>query len=79
VLFREIAQDVPTEALSRGAYRTVGVPIRLSESPGRIDRPPPRLGEHTIDVLGELGYTRAEIDAFLANAVARAHTASAEV
>jgi crotonobetainyl-CoA:carnitine CoA-transferase CaiB-like acyl-CoA transferase len=79
VLFREIAQDVPTEALSRGAYRTVGVPIRLSESPGRIDRPPPRLGEHTIDVLGELGYTRAEIVAFLANGVARAHTASAAV
>lgn len=35
------------------------------DAPGN-DRPPPRLGEHTRDVLGELGYTAEQIDAILA-------------
>jgi crotonobetainyl-CoA:carnitine CoA-transferase CaiB-like acyl-CoA transferase len=35
--------------------------VRLSTSPGSIRRRAPMLGEHTDEVLGELGYTAAEI------------------
>ncbi|MBW4089946.1 MAG: CoA transferase [Proteobacteria bacterium] len=35
-----------------GAFRTLGVPVKLSATPGSVRRPAPRLGEHTDDVLG---------------------------
>jgi len=41
--------DYPT----RGTYKTVGCPIKLSDSPAEITRPP-MLGEHTEGLLGEL-------------------------
>lgn len=34
-----------------GPVRIAGSPITLSRTPGRVDRPAPRLGEHTVDVL----------------------------
>ncbi|MBN9478839.1 MAG: CoA transferase, partial [Bordetella sp.] len=34
--------------------RTVASPIRLSRTPVRYDAPPPRLGQDTQDVLGDL-------------------------
>lgn len=34
-----------------GPVRIAGSPIRLSRTPGRVDRPAPRLGEHTVDIL----------------------------
>ena len=37
----------------RGKYKTVGCPIKLSDSPAEIKRPP-TLGEHTEDLLGKL-------------------------
>jgi formyl-CoA transferase len=40
-----------------------GVVPKLSATPGAIRRAAPRLGEHTDEVLGEAGYTKAEIAA----------------
>jgi len=37
-----------------------GAPFVAGRSPFRFDRPPPRLGEHTDEVLGELGHTTPE-------------------
>jgi len=34
-----------------GELKVLGVPIKLSETPGKVRRPPPRLGEHTECVL----------------------------
>jgi formyl-CoA transferase len=46
----------------RGKYLTVGNPIKLSDSPTEVTRSP-LLGEHTDDVLAELGYGPADIAA----------------
>lgn len=39
-------------------------PLRLSRSPGTVRQRAPMLGEHTETILGELGYSAAEIAAF---------------
>jgi crotonobetainyl-CoA:carnitine CoA-transferase CaiB-like acyl-CoA transferase len=52
---------------SEGAMLTTAIPVTFSASPGDSFRlPPPRLGEHTRAVLGELGFSDAEIDAITA-------------
>jgi crotonobetainyl-CoA:carnitine CoA-transferase CaiB-like acyl-CoA transferase len=47
----------------------LGPAVRLSASPAGIRRRPPRLGEHTEQVLGELGYEVSEIDELKRNQV----------
>src|SRR6516164_9378985 len=48
---REMILDI--DYPPRGSYKTVGCPVKLSESPAEVTRPP-LLGEHTGTLLGEL-------------------------
>jgi formyl-CoA transferase len=50
--------DHPT----RGKYLTVGNPIKLSDSPTEVTRSP-LLGEHTDEVLAQLGFSPSDIAA----------------
>jgi crotonobetainyl-CoA:carnitine CoA-transferase CaiB-like acyl-CoA transferase len=45
-----------------GATKALGLPIKFSETAGEIRRPAPLLGEHTREVLSNLGYSAAEIE-----------------
>ncbi|MCX7362246.1 MAG: CoA transferase [Alphaproteobacteria bacterium] len=55
---RTVLQDVQTE---HGPIRVIGSGFRLEHGGGSVDRPPATLGQHTDEVLGEAGYTPAEI------------------
>jgi formyl-CoA transferase len=68
---KEIAEDdslrktgtiVEVDHPVRGKYLTVGNPIKLSDSPTDVTRSP-LLGEHTDEVMAELGYSREQIEA----------------
>ena len=59
VLAREMLVTLPHAEV--GEFRTTGLPVKLSESPGRIERAPPLLGEHTDEVLAQAGLSTDEI------------------
>ncbi len=44
-----------------GRFTTMATPVALEKTPGTIRSPAPSLGEHSEAVLGEAGFTRAEI------------------
>jgi len=52
-----------------GKVKMLTFPGRASGTPPRIDRPAPLLGQHTAEVLGELGLAREEIDRLAAASV----------
>jgi crotonobetainyl-CoA:carnitine CoA-transferase CaiB-like acyl-CoA transferase len=49
-----------------GRTRALGLPIKLSASPGKVTRPAPLLGQHTREVLAEFGFSSAEIEGLVA-------------
>ena len=61
--------DAPHTKL--GPVKQVGSPMRLSETPARMSRAGPLLGEHSAEVLSELGYSQEEIRRLATDGVIR--------
>jgi crotonobetainyl-CoA:carnitine CoA-transferase CaiB-like acyl-CoA transferase len=57
----------PTE----GTLRLPGIPATYGKTPGTIRRLPPRLGEHSLEILREFGLSQSEIEAMLASGATR--------
>jgi crotonobetainyl-CoA:carnitine CoA-transferase CaiB-like acyl-CoA transferase len=66
-LAREMIVDVPKAA--GGTQRQVGTPLKFSAAGPRHQHTGGKLGEHTLEVLREAGYSPAEIAALRANGV----------
>ncbi len=65
---RKTGTVVEVDHPTRGKYLTVGNPIKMSDSPSDVKRSP-LLGEHTDDILAELGFGANEIAALRAEKV----------
>ncbi|MCJ2018177.1 CoA transferase [Methylobacterium sp. E-065] len=54
-----------------GPMKTLGLPVKFSDTPGRVHGPAPLLGEHSRAILAEAGYTADEIDSLITRGVVR--------
>ena len=59
-----LARDmvVELEHPKAGRTRAIGLPIKLSASPGKVRRPAPLFGQHTREVLAEFEFSKKEIE-----------------
>lgn len=60
---------VETEHPVIGTVKNIGVPVKMSATPGRIYRPAPVLGQHSREVLQQFGWEESEINRLVAAAV----------
>jgi alpha-methylacyl-CoA racemase len=76
-LVREREMVVELDQPRMGIVRQLGVPVKLSRTPGGIHEPAPALGEHTRELLAGAGYAADHIDALIeSGAVAEAAEAA---
>ena len=52
-----------------GTVKLIGLPIKLSETPGAVRRAPPLVGEHTDEILRDAGYSTSDIARLRASGV----------
>jgi len=69
--FHDVAEDpqvqhnemvVEVEHPNGGSFKTTGIPVSMSKTPGEIRSRPPRPGEHTDEILEEVGFDAERID-----------------
>ena len=63
VAFNRMIMDV--EHPDAGGVKLLSHPVRYDGKAPAVNRPPPRVGEHSREVLAEIGYGEAEIDALV--------------
>ncbi len=76
VLARNMKVEMPHPEV--GTFITTGLPVKLSETPGKIERRPPLHGEHTEEILREFGIEDTEIDFLKRESVIGSKTRTSE-
>ena len=69
VLARDMLVDLEDPDL--GTLHNIGIPVKLSATPGRIRHRAPKLGEHSIEVLKEWGFSQEELKTLVDAAVVK--------
>ena len=62
VVHRGMVIEVETPSIPEGAVKQVGIPIHMSDTPGRVRHAGSVTGQHTAEVLTSLGYGTADIE-----------------
>jgi crotonobetainyl-CoA:carnitine CoA-transferase CaiB-like acyl-CoA transferase len=61
---------VELEHPKAGRTRAIGLPIKLSATPGKVARPAPLFGQHTREVLAEFEFSAKEIEELIRSGAA---------
>lgn len=64
---RDILVDIEDPEL--GLLHNIGIPVKLSATPGQIRRRAPGLGEHSREILREYGFSEKEVDLLIKDSV----------
>ncbi len=64
VAAREMVVEV--DHAKAGPVKTLGFPVKFSDTPGAVKRAAPTFGQHTREVLASLGYSGADVDRLVA-------------
>ena len=67
VLSRDMIVEI--EHPVAGLIKNIGIPVKLSDTPGSIRRPAPSLGQHTDEILAQFGYTQQESGSYKASGI----------
>ncbi len=57
------------DIIAKDWYKGVASPIRMDRTKASLRRTPPKFSQHTAEVLGEFGYSKAEVEALVAKGV----------
>jgi crotonobetainyl-CoA:carnitine CoA-transferase CaiB-like acyl-CoA transferase len=60
VLHRQMLKEL--DHLKAGKVKVTGIPVKLSDTPGEVETAPPVLGQHTQEILNELGYSDQDLE-----------------
>jgi crotonobetainyl-CoA:carnitine CoA-transferase CaiB-like acyl-CoA transferase len=60
---------VATDHAKLGRVDVTGVPIKFHGTPGGVRLAPPMLGQHTEEILGELGYGTSDVESLAAQGI----------
>jgi crotonobetainyl-CoA:carnitine CoA-transferase CaiB-like acyl-CoA transferase len=60
VVYRKVLEEL-FDPLKQEKIRVLRAPMKMSETPGKIRTPAPEIGQHTAEVLTDLGYSKEEI------------------
>lgn len=61
---RGMIEEIDCKMSKTGKIKLIGIPIKLSNTPGRIQSSPPELGQHNQEILTRLGYDLENINQF---------------
>ncbi|MBI2910680.1 MAG: CoA transferase [Chloroflexi bacterium] len=74
IMINEMVAEVDQPGI--GTLQMMAVPLRLSETSGRIKGPAPALGQHTLEILGEAGYSAKESERLVGAGITKAPAAA---